>query len=270
MDAQVTMLSGLRILLAEDNATNQMVAMQMLESLGATVTLAVDGVEAVALVGQDSFDVLLVDIEMPRLSGIEMIRQVRGETGPVAGTPMLALTAFVMREHRDAIAAAGADGVISKPILSIERFGEEILAGMRARQAKNRAGGLAEPGAAVDQEGGGQAPVIDETAFRGLVDAVGTAALGELLSKVEIDVRAAGQRMCGAMAAGDHAELRSATHILISVLGAIGATRMEALAREMNEAAHAGDDVAIARQVAAAEAALAATLRFVTEQQAKV
>ena len=102
-------LSGLRVLLAEDNPTNQLVAAQMLESLGASVLLAEDGAEALEIVAREPFDVMLVDIEMPRVSGIEVLRTVRGLSGPIAEVPMIALTAYVMREHRAAIDAAGAD-----------------------------------------------------------------------------------------------------------------------------------------------------------------
>jgi CheY-like chemotaxis protein len=99
-------LSGLRVLLAEDNPTNQLVATQMLESLGASVVLAEDGAEALEILGLGTFDVLLIDIEMPRVNGIEMIRTVRGYSGPAAEVPMIALTAYVMREHRAANAQA--------------------------------------------------------------------------------------------------------------------------------------------------------------------
>ena len=102
-------LSGLHILLAEDNPINQLVASQMLESLGASVVIAEDGAEALEIVGREAFDLMLVDIEMPRVSGIEVLRTVRGSSGPIAGMPMIALTAYVMREHRAAVDAAGAD-----------------------------------------------------------------------------------------------------------------------------------------------------------------
>ncbi len=149
-------LSGLRVLLAEDNPTNQLVAAQMLESLGASVVLAADGAEALEIVAREPFDVMLVDIEMPRVSGIEVIRTVRELSGPIAEVPMIALTAYVMREHRAAIDAAGADGVIAKPILSIEQFGADIRRFMQRR-----------PDAASAEDGrtgsasGATAPVID-------------------------------------------------------------------------------------------------------------
>jgi len=149
-------LSGMQILLAEDNPTNQMVAMQMLESLGADVALAVDGAEALEMLQQQHYDVALIDIEMPRISGIDLIRRLRSLDGDLAEMPLIALTAYVMREHRAAIDEAGADGIIAKPILSIEQFGDDIIGYVRLRKSARASAG---PGhaAACDDD----APGID-------------------------------------------------------------------------------------------------------------
>jgi len=227
-------LSGLRVLLAEDNPTNQLVATQMLECLGAEVTLAVDGAEALDIVHREAFDVVLVDIEMPRVNGIEVIRSLRADPGPPSGVPMIALTAYVMREHRAAIDAAGADGVIAKPILSIEQFGADIRRFMR-----KRAGG--EPSRPGDSSAAAARGVIDQDVFDGLADAIGPEAMSELLEKVATDVQSARGRLERALGSSDLAEMRAATHILISVAGAVGATRVQGIARSMNASGHSGD-----------------------------
>jgi len=240
MGGERVTLSGLRILLAEDNPTNQMVATQMLECLGASVSLAVDGAEALEMVRRQPFDVLLVDIEMPRVNGIEVIRTLRCDPGPLARLPMIALTAYVMREHRAAIDAAGADGVIAKPILSIEQFGTEIRRFMR-RRGQTRPGpdaGSARGGAMATAGGDGGA--IDQDIFDGLAEAIGPEAMAELLEKVAADLLATRSRLERALAGADKAEIRAATHILISVAGAIGAMRVQGMARELNAAAHQG------------------------------
>jgi CheY-like chemotaxis protein len=226
-------LSGLRVLLAEDNPTNQLVATQMLESLGASVILAEDGVEALEVVGREPFDVMLVDIEMPRVNGIEVLRAVRGSSGPTADLPMIALTAYVMREHRAAIDAAGADGVIAKPILSIEQFGADIRRFMRKRAAPagpegGHAGSESEP----------VSPVIDRTIYETLAEAIGPAAMAELLGRVSLDIQAARDRLVQALDPIDLSEIRSVTHILISVAGAVGALPVQERARQMNAAGH--------------------------------
>lgn len=230
-------LSGLRVLLAEDNPINQLVAAQMLESLGASVTLAEDGAEALEIAGRETFDVMLVDIEMPRVNGIEVLKTVRRWSGAVAGMPMIALTAYVMREHRAAIDAAGADGVIAKPILSIEQFGADIL-----RYMRRRAGPCA---GSEGSESEAEPSVIDRNIYDTLAEAIGPVAMAELLGKVNPDIRAARDRLTRALDPLDLGEIRSVTHILISVAGAIGAVSVHDLAKRMNAAGHRGDTVAV-------------------------
>lgn len=229
-------LSGVHVLLAEDNPTNQLVATQMLESLGATVTLARDGAEALEILEEQDFDAMLVDIEMPRVSGIDVMRKVRAACGAQAEMPMIALTAYVMREHREAIDAAGADGVIAKPILSIEQLGDDICRFMRRRTGGKDVSAERRPGKEASSP-----PVIDESIYQGLVQAIGPGAMSELLGKVDADLRSAQDRLSHGLAAGDLAEVRSASHILISVAGAIGAVPVQEGAKRLNSAAHQGD-----------------------------
>ena len=237
-------LSGKKVLLAEDNPTNQMVAMQMLESLGAEVTLAVDGAEALEIMETRIFDVALIDIEMPRVSGIELIRRLRASDGPLAEMPLVALTAYVMREHRAAIDEAGADGIIAKPILSIDQFGEEIDGYIQARAAI--AGTAAH---AVTGVGGrpGTVAGIDHDTFDRLRASFDGPGRLELMSRICSDIGSARDRVGDCITSHDHEELRAATHILISVAGAVGATRLQELAQCLNSAGHASDSAAIDR-----------------------
>jgi CheY-like chemotaxis protein len=233
-------LSGLRVLLAEDNPINQLVASQMLESLGASVIVAEDGAEALEIVGRGNFDVMLVDIEMPRVNGIEVLRTVRGSPGPIAAMPMIALTAYVMREHRAAIDAAGADGVIAKPILSIEQFGADIRRYMRRRTV------AADP--VHDHAGTANQTtqsVLDQNIYDALAEAIGPASMAELLGKVDPDIQSARDRLVRARDPLDLGEIRSVTHILISVAGAIGAVRVQELAKRINAAGHRNDAIAV-------------------------
>lgn len=236
-------LDGLKILLAEDNPTNQMVAVQMLESLGASVTLAVDGGEALEKVQEDEFDVMLVDIEMPRVSGIEVIRALRGSNGPLAEMPLIALTAYVMQEHRVAIDEAGADGVIAKPILSIEQFGEDILSYMAKRGASRK-----QP---VDLSAGDSAlgePEMEMQTYQNLADAIGPEAMRELLGKVLSDIEMSHITITQALRGTNYKAIRTATHVLISVAGAIGAVGLQRRATILNEAGNNLDEDTIRRE----------------------
>ncbi|WCL54122.1 ATP-binding protein [Gimibacter soli] len=112
-------LTGLNILLAEDMKLNQMLISRMLERMGHTVVLAKDGREAVAALdreGEAEFDLILMDNQMPHISGIEATRLVRSRADRKSRLPIVALTAGVLPEERDAFFKAGIDGFISKPV----------------------------------------------------------------------------------------------------------------------------------------------------------
>jgi signal transduction histidine kinase/CheY-like chemotaxis protein len=108
---------GLRVLVAEDNVVNQRVASRMLERCGCVVTLAGDGREAVDLTARGSFDLVLMDLQMPELDGLAAFRQIR-ELDRSRGrrTPVLALTAHALREDRERCLAEGMDGYLAKPL----------------------------------------------------------------------------------------------------------------------------------------------------------
>ncbi|MEM1276003.1 MAG: response regulator [Pseudomonadota bacterium] len=233
-------LKGLHVLLAEDNPTNQLVAMQMLECLGAKVTLAADGAEALGLVQREDFDILLIDIEMPRVSGLEVIRAVRASAGSLSKMPLVALTAYVMHEHRVAIDEAGADGVIAKPILSIAQFGEEIRQHMEKRGPRPQTVPLPQPA----QEVVGEAE-IDDATYDALEAAIGSHQMVELLEKVRTDIVESQQTLEQSLPNLSYKGIRSATHVLISVAGAIGARGLQNQAQRMNLAANAMDDASV-------------------------
>jgi CheY-like chemotaxis protein len=109
--------AALHILLAEDNTVNQKVAVRVLERRGHSVTLANNGAEAVTLWARETFDLILMDIQMPGMDGYEAttaIREVERTTG--AHIPIVAMTAHAMTGDRDRCLAAGMDDYISKPI----------------------------------------------------------------------------------------------------------------------------------------------------------
>jgi len=110
------LLEGVRILLVEDNATNRLVARTMLGRLGAEVLEAEDGVAGVAAARSGRFDLILMDIQMPHMGGVEASRAIRGLRGPAALTPIIALTANAMVHQRAEYAAAGMNGMVAKPI----------------------------------------------------------------------------------------------------------------------------------------------------------
>ncbi|MEM8842562.1 MAG: response regulator [Pseudomonadota bacterium] len=260
MNDQTLALSGVKVLLAEDNPTNQMVAIQMLECLGAVVTLAVDGAEALGIVQREEFDVMLVDIEMPRVSGLEVIRALRASNGKLAEMPLIALTAYVMREHKMAIDEAGADGVIAKPILSIEQFGDDIIHHMNKRGATPRREAITSTTQAT--EGKAQ---IEQDIYNALENAIGKGQMLELLEKVKFDIEDSQKTLERSLNSMTFKGIRSSTHVLISVAGAIGATGLQRQAQEMNTAANNHDEAMIREGGPEILAEISRVLTFVNE-----
>jgi signal transduction histidine kinase/ActR/RegA family two-component response regulator len=124
-----------RILLAEDEPINQEVSRGLLEDVGLTVDLAEDGAEAVALAGRNRYDLILMDMQMPNLNGVDATRAIR-EIALNARTPILAMTANAFEEDRQRCLDAGMNDHIAKPI-DPERLFEALLKWLTAAAANS-------------------------------------------------------------------------------------------------------------------------------------
>jgi CheY-like chemotaxis protein len=112
------------VLVVEDNPTNQLVARRILEQLGAHVAVADDGAAGVSAAAGGTFDLILMDVQMPGMDGLEASRSIRALAGPAGRAPIIALTANVMAHQRAAYEAAGMDGVAAKPISPVALVSE--------------------------------------------------------------------------------------------------------------------------------------------------
>jgi PAS domain S-box-containing protein len=109
-------VSTLRILLAEDNAVNQKLALRLLERLGYQADLAENGREVLDALERQTYDVILMDVQMPELDGLDATRRIRESRTPGDQPHIVAMTANAMREDRDACIEAGMDDYVAKPI----------------------------------------------------------------------------------------------------------------------------------------------------------
>jgi len=160
-------VGGLHILLAEDNAVNQRLAVRLLEKWGHSVVVASNGRIAVEAVEREAFDVVLMDVQMPEVSGLEATAIVRErEKNTRRRVPIIAMTAHAMKGDREKCLAAGMDEYISKPIAADELL--ELLAKVAPatalRQEKRQV-----PSLQIDQEGilarvGGDPALLKELA----------------------------------------------------------------------------------------------------------
>jgi len=108
--------TGLRVLVAEDNLTNQIIVEHLLQKLGCQVVVAATGVEALDRLSEDRFDLVLMDCQMPELDGYEATRRLRASAGENRDVPVIALTANAVAGDRERCLAAGMNDHLTKPI----------------------------------------------------------------------------------------------------------------------------------------------------------
>jgi len=229
-------LTDVKILVAEDNETNQLILAQMLDVMGAEYEIAPDGIEALNWLERETFDLALIDIDMPRLSGIDVMRTLRSGSSTHKDLPILAITAFVLRANREAIYRAGANRILAKPIMNIEALGQSIST-------------LLSPDINIESvayENDRQSR-LDDTRFQRLLEIAGPQGSIELLSRLIDDLTNVKEQINKATLEMDQAGLRAHTHVLISLAGAVGADRLHSLAQVLNSAAHKLDHAATNR-----------------------
>ena len=116
MDAQMASRHPLRILLAEDNVVNQKLAMRLLQQMGYRADLASNGIEAIECIKRQTYDVVLMDVQMPEMDGLEASRRITSKWKPHKRPRIIAMTANAMQGDREACLAAGMDDYVTKPI----------------------------------------------------------------------------------------------------------------------------------------------------------
>jgi PAS domain S-box-containing protein len=211
----------LRVLVAEDNPTNQAVVLALLKPFPISIDLACNGLEAVDLGRRDRHDVVFMDVHMPELDGLAATRALRVAGGPGANAPIVAFTANAFPEDIAACRDAGMNDHVAKPV------SKETLLAAIVRNLDGAAPALTP--APVEPTSGGPAPILDRAAIEGLIEDLGRVGTASILHTF---LRDAGDRIAElASAAADDAVRH--VHSLKSSAASVGAARLAQHAREM-------------------------------------
>ena len=116
----------LRILLAEDNVVNQKLAMRLLQQMGYRADLASNGIEAIECVERQTYDVVLMDVQMPEMDGLDASKEITTRWSAAERPRIVAMTANAMQGDREMCIAAGMDDYIAKPI-RVDRLVEALM-----------------------------------------------------------------------------------------------------------------------------------------------
>ena len=247
--ASLARIHGARILLAEDNELNQQVACEMLAGAGMQVDVANDGAEALAYLQHQSYDLVLMDMQMPVMNGLDAARAIRAG-GQYPDLPIVAMTANVMSEDRQLCIDAGMNDFIGKPVEP-----EELWAALRQWIAPRH--DLAELAPAVPVAAGPAPEIAGLDTAAGLRRVLGKLpAYHKMLRTFERDQSAMAPRLRAALAAGDRAALKAELHTLRGVAGNIGALQLQALAAQLEQALPADSAAALEPRLAVLEAEL--------------
>jgi PAS domain S-box-containing protein len=220
----------LRILLVEDNAVNQRVALRLLEKLGYRAAVAANGLEALEALRRQPYDVVLMDVEMPEMDGLEASRHIHSEWPPDERPQIIAMTANAMQGYRDICLAAGMDDYLTKPIHL------DPLARALDRRVPRVVEETPQSGAPMATE----TAVLDREALEQLGAGTGDEAfVAEIIGTFLRDAPALLKTIRAALEHEEAEELRRAAHTLKSNGRIFGATRLAELCQELEAMATA-------------------------------
>ncbi|WP_237213768.1 ATP-binding protein [Falsiroseomonas oryziterrae] len=223
---------SLRVLVADDVAANRMVARAMLVAAGHRVDAASDGAEALAAAGQADYDVILMDVQMPGMDGLDATRHIRALPGRRGRVPVLAVTASALPEQIAACQAAGMDGHLSKPI---DR--EALLAAITRLAAGQGAPPAAEAATAAEPQ------LVDAAALAGLGGDLGASA-DAVIAAFMTELRTVTVMLGAAGIADDAARLRTLAHRLLGAARTLGARRLARATETLQQELRKGGDAA--------------------------
>ena len=250
---------GRTVLVVEDNATNRRIAELFLERAGCGVLSATNGLEALELLGKQPVDLVLMDMQLPVMDGLQATRRIREEIAGGGRLPIVGLTANALREQVEACRAAGMDEVIAKPLererleAVLERYapavgtrtGRHVIRPPAERLAVDR---TAARTVEISVERFREVTMGDAGLARGLVESFAHSAT-DACANIEAGVERS-----------DLALARRAAHTLVGASANMGATKLESVSAALEQAAVAGDLLTLRQLLPAARLRLEAAL----------
>jgi signal transduction histidine kinase/DNA-binding response OmpR family regulator/HPt (histidine-containing phosphotransfer) domain-containing protein len=229
-----------RILLAEDNEINTMLATIILNAAGYEVECVVNGAQAVEVARQRSFDLILMDMQMPVMDGLQATRLIRGLAAPAGAVPIVAMTANAMRKDQDACLNAGMNDFISKPI------NPEAFLGVVARFMGAE---LWDDGQSPDQSAPAELADVDEAKLDSLSLILPPERLLKIIDTYLDDSRGRLDHIEALLETMDFPTTAREAGDLKAASGSFGAKRVHALAEQLERACQCCDDAEAPRLV---------------------
>jgi len=235
---------ALYILIVEDNPLNAQVLQYMLARMGYPASIASSGQEALDLLQHEPYNLLLLDIQMPGLDGLEVTRQIRQRMPDATVPQIVAVTAYTLAGARQQLLEAGFNDYIEKPISSerlqqaLAAATERIVSGAdRTRpdlSSTLHAPLVAPVAAATDAE---SLPILDATVLHDLMDVLGTGGddLRNVVALYQDDIQQRLQALDRLLALDQYGAAQRETHALVSLAAQIGAVRLAALCEQIED-----------------------------------
>jgi PAS domain S-box-containing protein len=250
IDSEMAARHPLRMLLAEDNGVNQKVALRILERMGYRADVAANGLEVLESLLHREYDVVLMDVQMPEMDGLEATRLIRQQWPKTHQPHIIAMTANAMQGDREQCLEAGMDDYVSKPVKI-----EELASALGRIDGRGSLGGSPLMRPLPPATSRDDPAAIDSNVLNALREAAGVDApkvLDELVCAYLDDATRLLAELSNAMQSGDALGLKMAAHTLKSTSASLGAMSLARLAAELEEMGRAGSMIGAASKTAQA------------------
>ena len=253
----------LSLLIAEDNKVNQQVALLIVQHAGHAADIADNGLQAVEAARAKNYDVILMDLQMPELDGIEATKRIRALPGAARNTPIIALTSHAMAGVREEVLAAGMDDYVSKP------FDAPMLLAKLQHLAAFRKAGDERPAPADTDRGEDRHELrFDRTKLDQLSAATSATSFASLIAGLLDGVEQRVKIAMTLIGEGGYDRAGREAHDLVAIAGNVGAMRLSAISRQLQLCCAMNDPEKCYAVAAALNAEAVAALPIMRDYQA--